>query len=102
MYLLLPSTVLLSIACAIQLRLLCVCALLSLQFAYMMLVGTFPFNSFLAGLLCSLAFFSLTGVLQQAWKQQLAAQKQQLAVLYRNGGRLRMLHVRWNAGDSST
>lgn len=41
-------------------------ALLALQFAYMMLVGTFPFNSFLAGLLCSLAFFSLTGVLQQA------------------------------------
>jgi hypothetical protein len=38
--------------------------LLYLQFAYMMLVGTFPFNSFLAGLLCSLAFFSLTGELQ--------------------------------------
>jgi hypothetical protein len=27
----------------------------------MMLVGTFPFNSFLAGILCSLSFFSLTG-----------------------------------------
>lgn len=27
----------------------------------MMLVGTFPFNAFLAGLLCSLGFFSLTG-----------------------------------------
>ncbi|WIA16159.1 hypothetical protein OEZ86_007668 [Tetradesmus obliquus] len=34
------------------------------QFAYMMLVGTFPFNSFLAGLLCSLAFFSLTASLR--------------------------------------
>ncbi|GBF88031.1 dolichyl-diphosphooligosaccharide-glycosyltransferase subunit dad1 [Raphidocelis subcapitata] len=30
------------------------------QFLYMLLVGTFPFNSFLAGILCSLAFFSLT------------------------------------------
>lgn len=37
------------------------CVSLLLQFAYMMLVGTFPFNSFLAGLLCSLGFFSLTG-----------------------------------------
>ena len=27
----------------------------------MLLVGTFPFNSFLAGILCSLSFFSLTG-----------------------------------------
>lgn len=31
------------------------------QFLYMLLVGTFPFNSFLAGILCSLSFFSLTG-----------------------------------------
>lgn len=35
---------------------------LILQFGYMLLVGTFPFNAFLAGLLCSLAFFSLTGM----------------------------------------
>ena len=28
----------------------------------MMLAGSFPFNAFLAGLLCSLSFFSLTGV----------------------------------------
>lgn len=27
----------------------------------MMLVGTFPFNSFLAGFFCSLGFFVLTG-----------------------------------------
>jgi hypothetical protein len=43
----------------------CLYVLLALQFAYMMLVGTFPFNSFLAGLLCSLAFFSLTGALSR-------------------------------------
>eukprot|EP00878_Enallax_costatus_P003690 GHUV01003906.1.p2 GENE.GHUV01003906.1~~GHUV01003906.1.p2 ORF type:complete len:111 (+),score=13.46 GHUV01003906.1:219-551(+) len=36
----------------------------AVQFAYMMLAGTFPFNSFLAGLLCSLAFFSLTACLR--------------------------------------
>ncbi len=37
------------------------------QFLYMMLVGTFPFNSFLAGILCSLSFFSLTG---EFWTRQ--------------------------------
>ena len=31
------------------------------QFAYMALVGTFPFNSFLAGIFSSLGFFALTG-----------------------------------------
>ncbi|KAF8055759.1 DAD1 [Scenedesmus sp. PABB004] len=36
----------------------------AVQFVYMLLVGTFPFNSFLAGLLCSLAFFSLTASLR--------------------------------------
>eukprot|EP00775_Hariotina_reticulata_P005971 gene5971-6210_t len=36
----------------------------AVQFAYMLLVGTFPFNAFLAGLLCSLAFFSLTASLR--------------------------------------
>jgi hypothetical protein len=35
--------------------------ILPVQFLYMLLVGTFPFNSFLAGILCCLAFFSLTG-----------------------------------------
>lgn len=40
----------------------CTCrARLALQFAYMMLVGTFPFNGFLAGFLSSIGFFSLTG-----------------------------------------
>jgi oligosaccharyltransferase complex subunit epsilon len=33
----------------------------AVQCVYMLLVGTFPFNSFLAGVLCSLSFFSLTG-----------------------------------------
>ena len=33
-----------------------------LQFLYMCLVGTFPFNSFLAGLLCTIGFFVLTGM----------------------------------------
>ncbi|KAI8469925.1 MAG: DAD/Ost2 [Monoraphidium minutum] len=32
----------------------------AVQFLYMLMVGTFPFNSFLAGILCSLSFFSLT------------------------------------------
>ena len=32
-----------------------------LQFIYMLLVGTFPFNSFLAGFLCCCGFFVLTG-----------------------------------------
>jgi hypothetical protein len=32
-----------------------------LQLAYMLLVGTFPFNGFLAGFLSSLGFFTLTG-----------------------------------------
>lgn len=32
------------------------------QFAYCMLVGTFPFNSFLAGFMCALGVFVLTGV----------------------------------------
>lgn len=32
-----------------------------LQLAYMLLVGTFPFNAFLAGFLSSLGFFTLTG-----------------------------------------
>lgn len=36
----------------------------AVQFAYMMVVGTFPFNAFLAGLLCSLGFFSLTASLR--------------------------------------
>ena len=31
------------------------------QFAYVMLVGTFPFNGFLAGFLSSIGFFALTG-----------------------------------------
>ncbi|GIL69494.1 hypothetical protein Vretimale_13597 [Volvox reticuliferus] len=30
------------------------------QFAYMMLVGTFPFNAFLAGFLSCVGFFALT------------------------------------------
>ncbi|EFJ42384.1 epsilon subunit of defender against death protein/oligosaccharyltransferase [Volvox carteri f. nagariensis] len=30
------------------------------QFAYMMLVGTFPFNAFLAGFLSCIGFFALT------------------------------------------
>jgi hypothetical protein len=51
--------------------------LLYLQFAYMMLVGTFPFNSFLAGLLCSLAFFSLTGDPQYEGLQECNSRKQQ-------------------------
>lgn len=42
----------------------------AVQFGYMMLVGTFPFNSFLAGLLCCLAFFSLTGA---RWADDCAA-----------------------------
>mmetsp|Transcript_18041 Transcript_18041/g.38795 ORF Transcript_18041/g.38795 Transcript_18041/m.38795 type:complete len:111 (+) Transcript_18041:85-417(+) len=32
----------------------------AVQFAYMMLVGTFPFNAFLAGFLSSVGFFALT------------------------------------------
>ena len=32
-----------------------------LQFLYMLLVGSFPFNSFLAGFIGTLAFFVLTG-----------------------------------------
>jgi len=31
------------------------------QFIYMLLVGTFPFNSFLAGFFCCVGFFVLTG-----------------------------------------
>lgn len=31
------------------------------QFAYVLLVGTFPFNSFLSGFFCSIGFFVLTG-----------------------------------------
>mmetsp|Transcript_14745 Transcript_14745/g.36783 ORF Transcript_14745/g.36783 Transcript_14745/m.36783 type:complete len:111 (-) Transcript_14745:266-598(-) len=30
------------------------------QFGYVLLVGSFPFNAFLAGFLCSLGFFALT------------------------------------------
>ena len=33
------------------------------QFVYVLLVGTFPFNSVLAGMLSSLGFLTLTGVL---------------------------------------
>lgn len=33
------------------------------QFTYMLLVGSFPFNSFLAGIFCSVGFFVLTGAL---------------------------------------
>lgn len=36
-----------------------------LQIAYMLVAGTFPFNAFLAGLLCSLGFFSFT----RAWQR---------------------------------
>ena len=32
-----------------------------LQFLYVFLVGSFPFNSFLAGFFCSLGFFVLMG-----------------------------------------
>ena len=32
-----------------------------LQFLYVMLVGSFPFNSFLSGFFCSLGFFVLMG-----------------------------------------
>ncbi|KAL6744969.1 DAD/Ost2, partial [Haematococcus lacustris] len=32
----------------------------AIQFAYVLLVGTFPFNGFLAGFLSSLGFFALT------------------------------------------
>ncbi|KAL6744968.1 DAD family-domain-containing protein [Haematococcus lacustris] len=32
------------------------------KFAYVLLVGTFPFNGFLAGFLSSLGFFALTSV----------------------------------------
>ncbi|KAF5839050.1 dolichyl-diphosphooligosaccharide-protein glycosyltransferase subunit dad1, partial [Dunaliella salina] len=35
-----------------------------LQLVYMLLVGTFPFNGFLAGFLSSLGFFTLTGCLR--------------------------------------
>jgi hypothetical protein len=35
--------------------------LIESQLSYMLLVGTFPFNGFLAGILGSLGFFSLTG-----------------------------------------
>jgi oligosaccharyltransferase complex subunit epsilon len=31
------------------------------QVLYVVLVGTFPFNSFLSGFLCCIALFSLTG-----------------------------------------
>jgi hypothetical protein len=34
---------------------------ISVQFVYMLLVGTYPFNSFLAGFLCCGGFFVLTG-----------------------------------------
>ena len=34
------------------------------QFLYLLLVGSFPFNSFLAGFIGSLAFFVLTGKAQ--------------------------------------
>lgn len=33
----------------------------ALQFLYMFLVGSFPFNSFLSGAFCSMGFFVLTG-----------------------------------------
>lgn len=38
------------------------------QFVYMLLVGTFPFNGFLAGFLCSLGFFALAGA--KSWHAQ--------------------------------
>ena len=41
----------------VLLTVLCLC----LQFAYVLLVGSFPFNSFLAGLLSCVGFFVLTG-----------------------------------------
>lgn len=36
----------------------------AIQFAYMLLVGTFPFNSFLSGFISTLGCFVLTGTLQ--------------------------------------
>mmetsp|Transcript_16261 Transcript_16261/g.42580 ORF Transcript_16261/g.42580 Transcript_16261/m.42580 type:complete len:110 (-) Transcript_16261:860-1189(-) len=36
----------------------------AVQLVYMLLVGTFPFNGFLAGFLSSLGFFTLTGCLR--------------------------------------
>lgn len=41
-----------------------------MQFAYMMLVGSFPFNGFLAGFLSTIGFFSLTGAfaLGRCWR----------------------------------
>jgi hypothetical protein len=40
------------------------------QFVYMLVVGTFPFNAFLAGFLSCVGFFALTGELRGQGAQQ--------------------------------
>ena len=39
-----------------------------LQFLYCLLVGTFPFNAFLSGFICTVGVFVLTGKTTILWK----------------------------------
>ena len=72
----------------------------AVQVAYMLLVGTFPFNSFLAGVLCSLSFFSLTGARAAAvgGRSRVAAgpgKVMQSATCLRPCWQLQLWHSRW-------